>query len=389
MVLEDYLAEQRYQESLDDGRSIQPRPSSPMSTLSKFGHWIRLLPNLYNLSQPRDHLRHLLKHCSPDVQVKSFSVNIEGMDLEPGSVEKAIVDMTLPRVGYLLVDVNQTPPSSSVAKLMDLLDQPSIVLKKLELGVKQSSTRMRYVEGKLMEMVPQTCVSLRELVLHKYNDDADSEAFWSSLFQRCGRVEKLRVDECLGSAQRLAQDMLAYMPNLREISFGRGVRARPMPDGASATLLSGSCNGWKVARLQSNFSGDTIDALSKHSSTLEWLDFGGCSHSRTLSIHLGQLLSSCTNLHTQHGHLRIIATRPIVHISISRRSSIWILTQGRPSHGNAKLLSRNSRSLSVVSQDQIWIDRRLLKRRTLVKDARFRAKYTIDLHDSPTWKPCG
>jgi len=121
MVLEDYLAEQRYQESLDDGRSIQPRPSSPMSTLSKFGHWIRLLPNLYNLSQPRDHLLHLLKHCSPDVQVKSFELDADYLDIAPHDSEKALL-----RVRKLSVFVGNLSPVSCVSKFMDLLDQRSI-----------------------------------------------------------------------------------------------------------------------------------------------------------------------------------------------------------------------------------------------------------------------
>jgi len=46
IVLEDYLAEQRRQELQENGRKLE---QTPPSALSKYGPWIRLLPNTQEL----------------------------------------------------------------------------------------------------------------------------------------------------------------------------------------------------------------------------------------------------------------------------------------------------------------------------------------------------
>ncbi|KAK3811122.1 MAG: hypothetical protein J3Q66DRAFT_351084 [Benniella sp.] len=95
----------------------------------------------------------------------------------------------------------------------------------------------------------------------------------------------------------LLQGMLDYMPDLNEIGLGHSdYEDIELEDAAVGTLLSGSHKGWKVVRLWSGFGRAAMDALSKHTPTLELLDIRGCDAS--LSRHLGQVLSSCANLHS-------------------------------------------------------------------------------------------
>jgi len=294
MIQEDYNAEKRYQALQGAEQSTQARSPLPLSALSKYGHLIRLLPYPTQLLGSPELLQHLFRHCPPDVQVKYFQMIIEAIDDESGNPWKAIDDFTLPRVRHLFVDINGTPRSSSISKLMDLLDLRSVVLEMLDLEVCIPNMEIKIEPT---ENEPKTCTSLRELVFFLVEYNTGTEEFWSSLFRRCGRVEKLQVEECIGFDQRLLQGMLDYMPDLNEISLGDdGDEAIELDDAAIGTLLAGSRKGWKVVRLRSEFGSAAIDALSKHTSTLELLEIRECDG--TLSKHLGQVLSLCTNLHT-------------------------------------------------------------------------------------------
>ena len=290
MVNEDYIAEQQCQDLQGAEQSTQARSILPLSALSRYGRWIRVLPDPYQLSNLQEPLLNQFLHYAPDAQVKYFWMAIEYMDSE--SPQKAIVDFALPRVQRLRVGVHGTPRSSSISKLMHLLDQPSIALERLELEV----TISNMIEDEPMENEPETCTTLRELVFCQYYPDTDTETFLSMLFRRCGRVEKFQLVECIGPVDQLSQGMLSYMPDLKEISLGDEGEDDEPDDAAMATLLSGSRHGWKIVRLRSRLGTEAIDALLKHTSTLELLDIRECDG--TLSIHLGQLLSSCTNLHT-------------------------------------------------------------------------------------------
>jgi hypothetical protein len=153
---------------------------------------------------------------------------------------------------------------------MELLDQPSIVLERLDLEVYISNVGMTDVKGMSMENEPKTCTTLRELVLRQCYDSTGSEGFWSSLFRRCGRLKKVQVFKCIGIGHRLAQDMLVYMPHLDEICLGEGDGVADNPnDAAPLWITHAMVEGREVAV---EFGTETIDALSKHTSTLEMLD---------------------------------------------------------------------------------------------------------------------
>ncbi|KAK3811124.1 MAG: hypothetical protein J3Q66DRAFT_443373 [Benniella sp.] len=292
-VEEDYLAKQRYQDSQRQGYALE----QPTCTLSKYGHRIRLLPNPSGFPKPRELLQHLFKRCPPEVQVGFFDVRIQDMDLESGDIEKAIIDFTLPRVRYLFVDVDRTSPLSSIAKLMDFLGQRSIVLETIELRLraKISNSRMRRAEGEHMRGIPKSCTSLKELILDIQTDNTDADAFLPSLLRRCGGVEKLRVDRCLGSAQRLAQGMMAYMPNLCEINLDHcSCPYRRMSDDTINTPLRmiQCMEGREVgARVRESYHRRLVEALFYASK--------GCGGS--LSKHLVQMLF----LRQSTGHIMV------------------------------------------------------------------------------------
>jgi len=315
MVLEDYLAEQQYQESQNYGGveepSVRLRPSPPLSTLSRYGHWIRKLPDLDRLCSALEHrspaegdssptkdelLLHLLKRCSPDIQADVFQMNTEDMDLEPDSPRKSIVGFTLPRVRRLHMRIDRPFPPSGLLKLMELLGQCT-VMETLELGVNITFSGTTDVKGKQIESEPKSWTSLKELTLFHCNDNTETNAFWLWLLRRCSRVERVRIDKYSGTAQGFVQGMLAHMPHLCEISLGRSFLGRGcMSENVVTTFLSGSRNGWKTVRLQSsrNVGSTLMDALAKHFCTLEVLEFA--KRDETFNKYLVQVLSSCPNL---------------------------------------------------------------------------------------------
>ncbi|KAK3811129.1 MAG: hypothetical protein J3Q66DRAFT_351100 [Benniella sp.] len=315
IVFEDYLAEQQHQKSQNDGNveepSIQSRPTPPLSALSKYGHWIRKLPDLDRLckalegrfptgsdsSPTKDKLLlHLLKRCSPDIQVDTFQLYTEDMDLEPDSPRKSIVEFTLPRVRRLHMNFDRLSPPSELLKLMELLDQCT-VMETLELGLHTTFSGTTDVKDKQMESEPKSWTSLKELILFQCNDSTEANAFWLWLLRGCSQVERVRIDKYSGTAQGFVQGMLAHMPHLCEISLGGFFLGRGyIPDNVVATLLSGSRNGWKSVRLLSsrNVGITLMDALAKHYSTLEVLELA--KRDETFNKYLVQVLSSSPNL---------------------------------------------------------------------------------------------
>ncbi|KAK3811131.1 MAG: hypothetical protein J3Q66DRAFT_351102 [Benniella sp.] len=311
IVLEDYLAEQQRQKLLVDENDMeQALPPSYLSTLSKYGHFIRMLPALASLldylpphveseqdTAPTTEglLRHLFKCCSPNVQVKSFRVYSRDLDLSPGDLMKTILDFSLPRLSYLFIQASFHVCGPFVSTLVELLNRCSTTLRKLELNIDISCSD---VQDDPTEDEPSIWISLEELVLHRCIDTTNTKIFWSWLLRRCSNVKRLRVGGCVGVAQTLAEGMLAHMPNLSEITLGRSHPGTAgMADNAAAKLLAASRNGWKRVHLgpMAVFQKALMDALAKHFSTLEVLDTRGCGG--VSDNEVVQALSSCTNLH--------------------------------------------------------------------------------------------
>ncbi|KAK3811013.1 MAG: hypothetical protein J3Q66DRAFT_350785 [Benniella sp.] len=312
MVLEDYLAEQRrldlLQKNGDTADPSQAQPSHPSSTLSKYGYWIRKLPIPVHLEVefqvPNSYapLLHLFKSCSPHLQVDFLSVELDELELDAHSPKKMFLDFSLPRLRHLSIRDNLRLPSSGIQDLMDmfeLLDRHPVVLDVLTLNVDFSRAGMIRVKEDQADVRPKGWPRLQRLSFHRFAGSSDTNAFLSWLLKRCGSVKRLMVSESTGSAQCLQEGMLAYLPNLDEITLGeRCFGAGCITDDVIAQLLSGSSNGWRTVRFGSKARpGEaTMNALTRHFSTLQILDLDGCE--AATGTQLVQVLGLCTHLHT-------------------------------------------------------------------------------------------
>ncbi|KAK3811050.1 MAG: hypothetical protein J3Q66DRAFT_350859 [Benniella sp.] len=305
LIQQDYREEQQRQKSQNGGHAMEQlvQPSPPLSALSKYGRWIRLLPDPCRIfsggsaQEAQELLQHLLQR-SPNGQVES-------VDVDTWSLERTIADLALPRVRHLHIDYNHA--SSGFSKLMSLLSQCSVtVLQELELNViTPSHTETNDLEEEPTDRDHKSWTSLKRLSLSEWTDDADAKIFWSWLFEGCGQLETLVLHEIRGDASFLAQAILAHLPDLAEIVVGRqGLSFFGIPEDTVATILSASSNGWKTVRLaESAMFGETAAvAFERHFSTLETLEF-----SKQPSDKVFQVLRACTNL------------RSFIHSSTSSR----------------------------------------------------------------------
>jgi hypothetical protein len=138
--------------------------------------------------------------------------------------------------------------------------------------------------------------SLKELTFYDNASATYSNAFWPWLFKRCASVEKLSVTTCNGAAKSIEQGLLAYMPNVCEISLG-GDPKGGISDEDMATILGGS-KGWKVVKMKRYglLRRPVMDALAKHFSTLEVLVVDGIE--APMMNDMVQVPRFCTKLRT-------------------------------------------------------------------------------------------
>lgn len=313
MVLEDYLGEQQHQKWQQHGYAVRHGTPVP-STLSKYGPWIRILPDPEDLlnsfhgeiaarqimSTAERLVLHLFKCCHPGVQVDFFEIGAQAMNIEPSNPKKTILDFTLPRVCHLRVRAISLFSSRDVSMLKNLLDQCSPVLQELELDV-EASVRigMNGTKEEIAMHGPKYWMSLKKLGPCRWVDNTDSRTFWPWFFKRYGQVERLEMHSVRGTTQVVVQGMTSHMSKLTEIALGTDdARFGPMEDKEVAELLSGSRKGWKVLNVRNYAKLGTMamKVLERHSSTLESLTIDKYSHISANA--LVQVLSSCVNLHT-------------------------------------------------------------------------------------------
>ncbi|KAK3811072.1 MAG: hypothetical protein J3Q66DRAFT_404458 [Benniella sp.] len=305
IVLGDYLQEKRYKK----------RPPQP-STLSKYGHLIRLLPSPADLEsalrseafaqrgiKPTAHdlLFHLFKHSSK-AQVKSLRYRFK--DLESNKM-KSILAFTLPRLRSLDIQVSLQGTQSEFIKFKNVLDQCSTTLENLKVDFAMLHADEAFnMDDEATENESICWTSLKELTLRHDPDTWDAGPVWSWMWKRCGQVEKLCVRKIDQSTPSFVQAMSVNMPNLKKIMIGEIYTNRyrnlrdVMEDDVVAALLSGSRHGWKLIEMQSTAKPGqkSMDALAMHYLGLEeaHIHVNYC-----LSSHVVvQVLRSCPHLHT-------------------------------------------------------------------------------------------
>ncbi|KAK3811040.1 MAG: hypothetical protein J3Q66DRAFT_350843 [Benniella sp.] len=281
MVAEDYLEEQQRRNLLCEGQS------SHMSALSKYGHWIRLLPSGYyfrdaftwyerkNGPSAFELFQHLFRRClSEDAQVEYLSVSTRILDLAPHDSQRAFYDFMVTRTRQLYIYGGLPTSYADMSKLTNLLDQDSGTLKKLRLNVDApaGTSRIFKLKEESNDIQPKTW-TFKELTLLYWVDGS----FWTWFFKQCRQVETLEVCNPDGTAQALAQAMLNHMPQLTEIILECSESSQMKEDDVAALLLAGSTKGWRRVKLGPNTHPGrrVMDALEKHLPTLETLEFNG------------------------------------------------------------------------------------------------------------------
>ncbi|KAF9940633.1 hypothetical protein BGZ65_006476 [Modicella reniformis] len=324
MVLKDYLYEQRRQQLQESDYEMeqhaQGRSLPFMSSLAKYGPWIRKLPEPRELMaclQPPyrptrrrtpsrqaltgqskeptacELFHHFLKHCS-GIQEQSLRLTTE--DINSNDFLRTITELWLPHARHLHILSFNFDPFLESWKLKYLLNRCSNTLKELTLDIEIS-----YAEDEKddtdewqEENEPKSRRWLKELVLTRCIDKSDAKAFWPWLWMQCGHVERLEVGMLHGISQSLVEGMLTFMPNLREITAGQDhMKASGLTNNDVAAPLS----GWSVVETKHNMSILKVSKriLVRHFVTLKALEVSGVYFT---SDDLVRVLSSCPNLHT-------------------------------------------------------------------------------------------
>ncbi|KAK3810927.1 MAG: hypothetical protein J3Q66DRAFT_350546 [Benniella sp.] len=350
LVMEDYLSGKEQRRQVQGGyygakQSTHARLAFPLSTLAKYRPWIRVLPNPQHLfrqvqrrpqlqrvwdeqdnnlgNEPTEHelLLHLFKHCRT-ARLSNYLLHYTCEKPGMGDPYKAITEFVLPRVRSLSFRTSYGIINQEYSKVKNLLNQCPITLEKLalELTIRfgEKVSDFGDEEGDEQgeeeddgdeqdEAAEPEWVSLKELSLRLWRDDSDQQPtrFWTWLFRRCGRVERLEITKVRGDAHvQVAEAMSTYMPHLTEITLGGDVPEDALfggiYDNQVATLLSGSCKGWRVVKLldHTRCGNASIMALSRHFSTLEELHVDEHGSKDLDSSCLLQVLSWCPKLHT-------------------------------------------------------------------------------------------
>ncbi|KAK3811134.1 MAG: hypothetical protein J3Q66DRAFT_351106 [Benniella sp.] len=317
MALADYLSNQQHRALLGQGNNNTEQSLSPphfSTTLSKYGHLIRVLPgpmdflDSFQATYPpgqgknpdaQEVFLHLIRHCSFDVRVPIIRLSIKY--LNPAPAMKTILDFSLPRVVHMCVFVVVHADGQGISRVMDLLERCSIALEKLELGIVISNARMKCAKENQLEDEPKVWISLKELILTRCDDSSDAKAFWPWLLKKCIRAEKLTIRHRTELVEILVQGMLAHMPNLTEIDLAHWSTRNPddrMGHSEIVTFFTGSRKGWRAVKLGQRvvFEKEVMDALALHFPTLKVLDLSGCDD--LSGNEVVQILRSCTTLHT-------------------------------------------------------------------------------------------
>ena len=306
IVHDDYLQENGY-----------TMPFQQPSTLSKYGHLIRLLPDLMDLervlrpqactgpfSGPTAHdlLFHLFRHSSK-AQVKFLRYRSEDLGFDK---MESILAFTLPRLRSLSFQVYPRGTQPVFIEFKYVLDQCSTTLEDLEVAINMlHADEAVDMLDELTENESICWTSLKDLALRHDHDTLDAGPLLAWMWKRCIQVERLHVWKIDQSTPSLVQAMLAYMHNLQEISMGDFILshwdANPedkMEDDVVAALLSGSHHGWKSVLVRSTamLGREAMNALALHYSTLEELDVDG--YYGLLLSDVVQVLRSCPHLHT-------------------------------------------------------------------------------------------
>ncbi|KAI8352276.1 hypothetical protein B0O80DRAFT_454158, partial [Mortierella sp. GBAus27b] len=311
MVQESYLREKRHDELHGDGKCTEqllpPSSSAPLSTLAKYGSWIRIMPHPSYLlvtlqsgydgdlpiteSEALDMVRHIYTHCTK-IQVEVLSLDTE--DLDSDKFLDVLAQFVLPHTRYLHFEGLYGCPVES-RKLKYLLDHCSNMLEELSFNIDlQHNDNDMDQEQKDTEPWPVKQLSLQRCGDKSDKSDKSDSTFWRWLWKRCSQVKRLQVTGVGDIIQSLEYGMFVHMLNLNSILL----EGQPLPKGGVAAILSSCRNGWKDIRLKREMDVDGLakEILMEHCRALERLEVEGYPGFESNDII--QMAASSPNLHT-------------------------------------------------------------------------------------------
>jgi len=329
LIYEDYLHEKR-QDDRHEGEhgTEEPTQARPqfLATLTRYIPWIGLLPDPENLFKPSQQqgilsedssptekilLLHLVNRCRY-ARISHFCLYYDSHGSH--HLDQEITSFVLPRVRYLSVQAKYHDEFGGIRKLHHLLDQCSTALTKLTLDIDFQYADEQNIKAPAEQdfndiegaTKPEEWPHLKKVVLNLWGcfGALQPSKFWSWLFQRCGRVENLKVSQIRpGPEVFIAEAAMAHMPNLVHITLGQDTMhdriSYLIQDHQVATFLRASRKGWKSVRLKlfATFKRLSMEALEKDFATLKVFEAVviGAPHGPT-NDHLLRLLGSCPNL---------------------------------------------------------------------------------------------
>ncbi|KAG0243206.1 hypothetical protein BGX31_011015 [Mortierella sp. GBA43] len=309
LVIEDYLCERGPRwGSPKRSHHTQSLSSNFSSALTKYGPWIRKIPDLKTLlsslnisahinaqrldlpigrseyPKPVTLLRHFYKRC----HIMNY-VQLRHEYFKTDLWRTIAEDMTL-HVRHLHIGDNMYGDKVHSLSLKSLLDRLSTALEHLTLEVD-----IEHEKNKEEDVEMKDWASFKELELLKRYGASYKGSFWIWLWSRCAHVNRLQVTFVNESAtQTLANAMWAHMPNLDTIKFKEDCDM--LTDKQIATILSGSSKGWRVVDASNNinFGIAAMSAVTGHCGTL--VDLTVNVNSVFPGNYLAQVLSSSPNL---------------------------------------------------------------------------------------------
>ncbi|KAF9204536.1 hypothetical protein BGZ49_005177 [Haplosporangium sp. Z 27] len=313
----------------------QATDSLPVTTLAKYGRWIKIMPSvdelIENLKPPAkrghpskgkaaknevnptttDLIRHLLERCpnavAPDLRLTSTIAESPGMlDILVKHFLPGVQDLEFSSSDY---HGKKTPPFKRWM-LKFLLNRCSCHLKTITFHNLKDGISNRIKEKNIKETqereqdedkdedVSMSVFRPEKLILEYYSENAELNKFWSWLWKRCGSVETLDLTSMFGKGNNLMEGISNHMPNLCKLQFGQGFQSwPPLKDENIANILS-SCHStlkYVKVRVFADFSEASKSALIKHYPTLEYLSVPFVFYNGDELLHL---LSSSSKLQT-------------------------------------------------------------------------------------------
>ncbi|KAK3810939.1 MAG: hypothetical protein J3Q66DRAFT_350562 [Benniella sp.] len=310
-ILKDYLQLQKQRRSQEQVRSTRRRapPPPPVSRLAKYSCYIQKLAKPEDLigmfkdaltlpvegPTTYDLYLHLLD-ISPSARIASYLLGYP--ERYPDPIWHTITERIIPHVVNLHIFThNQQTMKANF--LMELLDRCSSFLKELKIHAAledpcdgADDIQMEHEE----DNTAKGWMSLQYLGFSCWIDHPAFNKFQRRLLKRCRAVQTLVLYNIAVISQGFAEDVVAYMPNLKVITIGSRQCRVDVTDNLMVMLLSASRDGWTSLKFGPVRFGEAArTALAKHFSTLVELDVTLCRN--FTSADLVQVMSSCPNLH--------------------------------------------------------------------------------------------